>query len=533
MFPFSKTSENREESFTKDMEVAAIFCFAELERAKGGGLILKQPEEKLAFIVEGTYPFWLVPWKKRNLLFDGLGKTSHTFVYASIPDVKSFMENAETSSRDLETYISFLSENLNYFQQPSTKKELVTRGLIADASLINEFSSHISEAQEPKTPLTEILKLEPAIDKSSLSSAIQEVENIKAMLKEEVQVLYKSMKLLNGQTQNFAKELRGQIKAVKEEFDKQIKEQQAITKSKVKSINEGFDEKIKGLAKDFERKLLPLQKEKIKLEKAEERLKNKIERYKLDAKTCAAKKDFVGERKWKEKISQNKREISEIEKKIKNVKTEIDKLEESKSEENFRLRSELEAKINEAKKDLFELEAARDAKIEVYNQKMEKIEGLTLAITEKINKVAKMRTASLSEIENLGMEQKQRTMTLAYMPFYIVCYQFDLKNRYVLFPPSTVNSISFSAKIKGALGMVKIKQLLTPRFEALKRFLSRVPSMIGQNPAFEREIFEAGNRLNLLKHGATKERIGAALKRFMEEGWLSEKDYENFIHKLG
>jgi len=411
MFPFSKTSENREESFTKDMEVAAIFCFAELERAKGGGLILKQPEEKLAFIVEGTYPFWLVPWKKRNLLFDGLGKTSHTFVYASIPDVKNFMENAETSSRDLETYISFLSENLNYFQQPSTKKEL--------------------------------------------------------------------------------------------------------------------------LAKDFERKLLPLQKEKIKLEKAEERLKNKIERYKLDAKTCAAKKDFVGERKWKEKISQNKREISEIEKKIKNVKTEIDKLEESKSEENFRLRSELEAKINEAKKDLFELEAARDAKIEVYNQKMEKIEGLTLAITEKINKVAKMRTASLSEIENLGMEQKQRTMTLAYMPFYIVCYQFDLKNRYVLFPPSTVNSISFSAKIKGALGMVKIKQLLTPRFEALKRFLSRVPSMIGQNPAFEREIFEAGNRLNLLKHGATKERIGAALKRFMEEGWLSEKDYENFIHKLG
>jgi chromosome segregation ATPase len=514
------------------MERAAIFFLAELERAKGGGLILKQPEEKLAFIVEGIYPFWLVPWKKRNLLFDGLGKTSHTFAYTPIPDAKSFMEDAERSSKDLETYISFLSENLNYFQQPSAKKETVLSGLIADASILSEFSSRISEAKELETPLTDMLYLSPTINESSISSMTLEIENVKTALKDEVELLYKSMKFLNKQTQDFIKELNGQIKATKEEFNKQIMELEGVTKSKVKKINEEFDEKTKKLAKEFEKKILPMQREKVKLEKAKEQMQDKIERYKIDAKTCAAKKDAMGEKRWKEKIAQGKREISEIEKQIKNVEKEIEKLEENRSEETFKLKSEWEAKVSEAKKDLLELEATRDAKIGIFKQKIENLESLTSAITEKIDKTAKARTSNLNEIENLGIEQKQRTMTLVYVPFYLACYQFELKNRYVLFPPSAANSIGLTAKIKGALGMAKIKQLLTPRFEALTAFLGRIPSLIGQNPAFEREVFEVGDKFNILKRSAIREKIGTALKQFMEEGWLSEKDYENFIQKL-
>jgi len=61
ILPFSVLSENRKEPFTMEMEKAAIFCFAELERTKEGGLILKHPAEKLAFIAEGCYPFWLIP----------------------------------------------------------------------------------------------------------------------------------------------------------------------------------------------------------------------------------------------------------------------------------------------------------------------------------------------------------------------------------------------------------------------------------------------------------------------------------------
>ena len=63
VLPFSIASENRKEPFSKEMEHAALFCLAELERNKGGGLILKQPAERMAFITEVGYPFWLIPWK--------------------------------------------------------------------------------------------------------------------------------------------------------------------------------------------------------------------------------------------------------------------------------------------------------------------------------------------------------------------------------------------------------------------------------------------------------------------------------------
>ncbi|MCK4482710.1 hypothetical protein KAU55_05750, partial [Candidatus Bathyarchaeota archaeon] len=91
--PFSTLSENRKELFTKEIERAAIFCLAELERAKGGRLVLKQPPEKLAFIAEVCYPFWLVDIGEIAFLFDGLSTLSHTLTYLPIPDMQAFLDN--------------------------------------------------------------------------------------------------------------------------------------------------------------------------------------------------------------------------------------------------------------------------------------------------------------------------------------------------------------------------------------------------------------------------------------------------------
>ena len=63
VLPFSTLSKDRTEPFTDDMEKAAIYCLAELERSKGGGLIVKKPEEKLVFVSKFYYPILTVPWK--------------------------------------------------------------------------------------------------------------------------------------------------------------------------------------------------------------------------------------------------------------------------------------------------------------------------------------------------------------------------------------------------------------------------------------------------------------------------------------
>jgi hypothetical protein len=120
------------------MEKAALYCFAELERAKGGGLILTKPEEKLVFLAEFCYPIWLFPWSRLTLLFDGLKTVKHTLTYRGISDVKTFMQNVQRSSKTLETYMAFLSDNVNYFQTSSGEKTILIDALIAESDFLRQ-----------------------------------------------------------------------------------------------------------------------------------------------------------------------------------------------------------------------------------------------------------------------------------------------------------------------------------------------------------------------------------------------------------
>jgi len=63
-----------EKTSMPEAESAAVFAIAEFERSKGGGLIARQPPERLAFLSKVGYPLWLYPKNNQTFLFDGLGK---------------------------------------------------------------------------------------------------------------------------------------------------------------------------------------------------------------------------------------------------------------------------------------------------------------------------------------------------------------------------------------------------------------------------------------------------------------------------
>jgi len=528
IIPFSILSENRKEAFAEEMEKAAIYCFAELERRKGGGLILKKPEEKLVFLTEFCYPLWLIPWRNLSLIFDGLKTTTYTLAYRSVPDVEAFMENAQRGSKTLEIYMPFLTDNINYFQISGNEKTMPIDALVTEPNFLNESSLYISEAKEFETPSSKIVLLPTAIDESTISSLTQELENLRCEFKGDVDLLYESMKLLNKTTRNFIRTVRSKINAIKEEFGEAIKKQESVITPKVDRINEEYDEQITKLAKDFEKRLLPLQKEKVKFEKTKEQTLGKIERCNVEAKTCAANKDVVGERKWKEKANEIKKEFSDIENRIEDLEEKIKEIKDNKSLETFRLRSEWETKVKEAKKDLLELESSRDAKIQIHTQEIEKLESLTSAIIQHVDNIVKLREANLTNLEKLGIPQKHKTVTLIYMPVYLACYQAEQKKRYVLFSPSVANSIGFTTKLKGALGRAKVKQLLVPRFKTITAFLNKFPALIERDAVFEREINEASDKADMLKTNAIREQIGNGLRHLKEEGWFSEKEHDAF-----
>jgi hypothetical protein len=532
IIPFSVLAENRLEPFTEEMEKAAIYCFAETERAKGGGLILKKPEEKILFLTKVFYPFWLFPWSELNLVFDGFKTTAYTLTYRSVPDAKTFLENAQRSSKVMETYMTFLSDNINYFQTPSEEKTMVIESLITEPNFLNELNQYISEAEQADTSVSENAFLSPITDESLISSIIHELENLKSTFKLDINVFHESIKFLNKTTRNFVRAVRGNIKNIREEFDLEIRKQEEIVAQKVDRINEEYDQQTLKMMKNFEKQLLPLQKEKVKFEKTKEQTLKKIERCNIEAKTCAANKDSVGERKWKEKANETKKELSETERRIEEIEDKIKEIEENKSAETFKLRSEWENKIKEARKDLLELESSRDAKIQIHQQEIEKLEGLTANIIQQINNMTKLREEDLANLEKLGFQKKHANPNLIYTPLYLVCYQAKMKKRYVVFPPMAANSIGFTTKIKGALGKAKVKQLLVPRFKSLTALLEKLPTLMEKDAALAREIHELGEKASMLKTSSTREPIGNGLKKLREEGWLSEKEYEDFNRKL-
>lgn len=532
MLPFSVLAENRKEPFTLDMEKAAIYCFAEAEREKGGGLILRKKEEKTVFLTKFCYPFWLAPWNMLSLIFDGLKQSAYIATYKALPDARAFHEKAHMSAKSFETYTAFLSDNLNYFQVPSGERKVSIEGLISETTFLGEFSEYLSTAKQMEPAFSEAVPLNPLVDESLVSTAIEELERLRKDFEAEVATLNESIKLLNKTTRGFTKEIRGKIRAVKAEFEEVIRKEEEIAVQKISRINEEYDKQRAELIKDFKKQLLPLQKEKVKLEKTKEQTLRKIEQYNIEAKTCAVKKDNVGEKKWKEKTSETRKKLSEIERRLEEIEEKVKEIEEKESAETFRLRSEWEEKIKEARQRLLELESSREAKIQIHMQEIDKLEGLTTNMIQQISGIIKLREADLTNIMKLGIQQRQKSLSLVYIPFYMVCYEAEMKKRYFVFPPSTANSIGFAAKLKGALGRARIKQLLTPRFKAVTSLLERLPALIEKDVAFAREIHELGEKSNMLGKSSKLKTLEEGLKKLKEEGWLSEKEFEVFSQRL-
>jgi len=532
ILPFSVQSENRTEPFLEEMEKAAVFCLAELERRKGGGIVLKQPTENLAFIARLCYPFWLVPFHESSLVFDGLGIASHTFSYTRIQDAQAFIHGIDRSTRSREVFTAFLTDNINYFQTTEEEEKRILRGLIANPQLIQSFTTYFSEAEPLESTPSDVVLVTSRINETDISPVTQELVDLRKRLEEEVKGLNRSMKLLNLTVKDFSQAINGEIKETRDKFNAELEKRRGPVEEKVKEIRRQHDTQVTTTSQKFEKEILRLQKEKVKQEKMKERVLGKIARCEVEIKTRAAKKDTVGEQKWKDERKRFKKELSHIKSDIEKFEKEIKAFEDEKSSEIFRIRSERDAKIQEANKVLLEIESARDAKIQILQQEIKKMEESASTIIKQINNAAKLRELSIKELDKLGIQQKKKGTSIVYMPFYLICFQYGSNKRYMCIPPSIVNSIRLMVKIKGALGKAKIKQMLTSRLTAITSVLDSFVALMEDNAVFEREIVEAGAKVNIFRTNISRESIKSGLDKLKVEGWLSEKEHQSFSERL-
>jgi hypothetical protein len=92
--------------------------------------------------------------------------------------------------------------------------------------------------------------------------------------------------------------------------------------------------------------------------------------------------------------------------------------------------------------------------------------------------------------------------------------------------------VDFSAKLKGAFGMSKIRDLLVPRFKAINALIENVQVFTKQNTMFESLLSSLSQKDNLLNNSLFMENVEKGLVYLKHEGWLSDKEQQILSNRL-
>ena len=504
--------------------MAAIFYLAERDRKKGEGRVLKKPEEKLAFIAETCYPVWLIPWRGRALIFDGLEFTNPSISYDVLPDVKAFDNDIQASSKSREAYVAALSQNASYFQNFAGKEGETIKGLITNPSFTQDLIVYLQDAEEIRKGASTKAVLSPLLDESEVSVSIDELSDLRDKVEEEIKTLSRSMKLLSKETREQVRALQAEMKETLKDFDKRIKKVKPKVMEKIKKIQERRDEEVTRISKKHDRKLRSLHQNRVKTERTLERLSTDIERIEADIKVARENKDEAGEFQLTQNLDEIKKRIPVLDKEIKAIDREIENVEDAKKIEVARARTKPDDRVEEAMKSLRDIEAAKEARTRLKQQELAGLEEKTSSIIKQIDAMIKAKEAALNEIDSIGAQERRRKNALVYLPVYFVCYETEVGKRYVVYPPSYVGSMGIKTKLKGVFGAGKMKSFLQSRSQAITTLLDRLVDLTQENPVFEKEITDAGIKANILRTTELQVGIKKGITELRNEGWISENE---------
>jgi len=532
ILPFAVPAKDRHVPFTKDMEMAAIVYLAEKDRKKGKGRVLKKTEEKIAFIAETCYPIWLVPWKGKALIFDGLEFTNPSISYDVIPDATAFDNDLQASSKSLQAYVAALAQNASYFQNFSGKEEKMIEGLITNPEFVQDLIDYLQDAEDIEKVTTTKAMLSPRLDASEVAMSIGKLSDLRDRIANEIKNLSKSMKTLSKGTKEQVKALQVEMKATMKEFDKKLEQAKPKVMAKIAKIKEKRDEEVTSISKKHDRSLRTLHQNRISIERTLERLTTEIERYEADIKEFRERKDESGEVQITEKLDEAKKKIPALNKEIKDIDKEIENVEDTKKVEVSKARTKPDDQIEEAMRSIRDIEAAKEARIRLEQQELADLEEKTSAIIKQIDLMIKAKEAALNELDSMGAQERRRKQAIVYLPVYFVCYEREAEKRYIVYPPSHVGSMCIKTKLRGVFGSGKMVSFLQPRSEAIATLLDQLVYLTKENPVFEKEITNAGNKADILQETESQTGIQKGITELKNEGWISENEAQELSQNM-
>jgi len=369
LLPFSVRAEDRVKRFTKDVEKAAIFCLAELDRNKGG-LIRKKPPEKILFVAEACYPIWLVPWGNVTLLFDGIGLRKRTVPFDILPDMNVFLREIKANAKSTDAYLDFLSHNINYFQSFAGKGKKIVRGLIADPSFVKDFGSFLSKAKRVNGPISGKVVLTPFMDKAAVESSVAGLSELRNDLENDLRELNHIVKVLIKMTDEHIKNLTRQNEKIRQRSEKEVSRFKSQAFRKTERMRRRY------------------------LEKRKMQLVEYVKNCEAELSSSEEKKDESSLESWRLELKKSRGELSEIEKNLSKIESDVQNVKRERDVQISQLEAEFDAKSKALMSGLEKIINARDTKIALNEEKIKALKDYTSAFIGSISKIVDMRRSA-------------------------------------------------------------------------------------------------------------------------------------------
>ncbi len=185
ILPFALPAEDRKKAFSTNMETAAILALADANRKKP--MVVDVFPEKILFISKLHYPLWVIPWKNRSFLVDGLQIASSSVSYMALPEMEPFLNHIDGGKSDRARFFDALNQHEHTFASFKETQDIQFSGIITGKPLLTEIEQYIEETATTKAGLPgNIVLLPPKIDGEGAEKSLQRFLNLYDSLESDI-----------------------------------------------------------------------------------------------------------------------------------------------------------------------------------------------------------------------------------------------------------------------------------------------------------------------------------------------------------
>jgi hypothetical protein len=520
ILPYAVEDKGRKTGFSDAMEVAVLLCIAESERKKKTGFF-RGTVETLVFLSKLHYPFWAIPWENNCLLIDGMETISNSILYSKPPEVESFIEHLKRSTTVQELYHSTLKSHRETFSEFTSQTEIPMNGFITDKELLSDMLVFIKDSQtkisSPASMFT--LLIRPKIDKETVVRICEKVLEHYTKLQSEIKGLQFAIDTVKEETNVHVGKLRKELEQTSEQYENMISKATAEVKKRREELEKERNEKMEKITTANEKEINTRLAEKRNWEQELLRLEQNKSEYEKRKELRKRKNDEVGEARWDAKLRDVQNQISTVKGKTKALSDFINRSNKETEKTTKKLNEAYQKLVVKEEKKITDLESLRDSETEKKEKEIEELQQETLAIVDKIERLIEQKKERSSVLKEATFPRKTETSTLIYVPFYLIQYKAEKKERYRLHPPVVARGHEgLLIKIRKTFG--NYSTLLKPRSKSLKKILTSFEEKLNSDVGIQKKLNQLGMSHNLLTSAEFKEKLTKGIEELEVEGWI-------------